>query len=101
VLLHDVVPVLFLIYWGAYVPRGAVRWIGIIHWCTYPIVYFVYAMLRGALTHFYPYPFIDVAHLGYARVLGNAIGMLVGFILIAALLVAFKNFAATRRFVKA
>jgi hypothetical protein len=101
VLLHDVVPTLFLIYWAATVPRGSLRWSGIAYWCIYPIMYFCYIMLRGVLTHYYPYPFIDVGHLGYAQVVINALGMLLGFVLIAILLTAFKNFGAERQPIKA
>ena len=37
----------------------------------FPVVYTVASLVRGALSHLYPYPFIDVAALGYQRVLGN------------------------------
>lgn len=35
----------------------------------------------------YPYPFLDVGPLGYSRVLVNAVGLLLGFTLIALMLV--------------
>ena len=84
-LLHDVVPLLFAGYaWvlsqeriGAFVPRLA--------WALWPVAFFVYALVRGALSGFYPYPFINVAHLGYGGVLVNAIGILVGYFVLSAL----------------
>ena len=45
------------------------------------------ALVRGALIGRYPYPFIDVGALGYGRVLVNSVGVLLGFILIALILV--------------
>ncbi len=48
-------------------------------WCLYPIVYFVYALVRGEILGSYPYPFIDVTEIGYSRALVNAMGLLVGF----------------------
>ena len=51
-------------------------------WSLYPLAYFGYALLRGEWIGFYPYPFIDVTALGYARVLGNALVMLVAFLLL-------------------
>ena len=45
-----------------------------------------YAMARGAITGFYPYPFIDVPALGIARVIVNALAILAGFFAIAILL---------------
>ncbi|EQD46143.1 hypothetical protein B1B_12734 [mine drainage metagenome] len=51
----------------------------------------MYALLRGAWLGRYPYPFIDVAQLGYARVALNAAGMLIVFLLIAAGLIALNR----------
>lgn len=85
--LHDVMPILFLLYWWLAVPTGAVRWSDIPRWCLYPAGYFLYALVRGALIGRYPYPFIDVGALGYGQVLINATGLLLGFTVIASILV--------------
>ncbi len=88
VLLHYVMPVLFLVYWWVAVPRGDVRWRHVSRWMLYPVLYFLYAMVRGALSAVYPYPFIDASELGYTRALANAVGILLGFSAVALLLVA-------------
>ncbi|SFU56692.1 Pr6Pr family membrane protein [Pseudomonas sp. OV546] len=82
-LLHDVMPVLFLIYWWRCVPKGHLRFRHIGAWVIYPLVYFAYALLRGDLLGQYQYPFIDVSTLGYPQVFVNAGGILLGFVLIA------------------
>ncbi|OAE14185.1 hypothetical protein AZH11_02410 [Pseudomonas simiae] len=82
-LLHDVMPVLFLIYWWRYVPKGTLRLKHIAGWVIYPLVYFAYVLLRGHLLGQYQYPFIDVDSLGYPQVFANAGGILAGFIVIA------------------
>lgn len=82
-LLHDVMPVLFIIYWGLWVPKGTLRLAHIGLWMIYPLVYFAYILLRGDLLAAYPYPFIDVASLGYPKVFINAAGVLAGFVGIA------------------
>lgn len=82
-LLHDVMPVLFIGYWWFCVPKGGLRLRHIGLWMLYPLVYFGYILLRGNLLAAYPYPFIDVATLGYPQVLINAGGILAGFVGIA------------------
>lgn len=82
-LLHDVMPVLFLIYWWRCVPKGHLRFRHIGAWVIYPLVYFAYALLRGDLLGQYQYPFIGVSTLGYPQVFVNAGGILLGFVLIA------------------
>ena len=82
-LLHDVIPVLFFIYWWRSVPKGSLRLKHIGAWVLYPLVYFAYVLLRGHLLGQYQYPFIDVDALGYPQVFVNAGGILAGFIVIA------------------
>ncbi|WP_438870392.1 Pr6Pr family membrane protein [Pseudomonas sp. L1(2025)] len=82
-LLHDVLPVLFVIYWWQCVPKGALRFKHIGVWVIYPLVYFGYVLLRGHLLGQYQYPFIDVDSLGYPQVFVNAGGILAGFVGIA------------------
>ncbi|RKS23418.1 hypothetical protein BJ917_2474 [Pseudomonas sp. WPR_5_2] len=81
-LLHDVMPLLFLVYWWCWVRKGTLRLRHIALWMIYPLVYFAYSMLRGHLLATYPYPFIDVGKLGYPQVFVNAAGLLAGFVLI-------------------
>ncbi|MGR4039091.1 Pr6Pr family membrane protein [Pseudomonas sp. 910_21] len=85
-LLHDVMPVLFLIYWWCCVPKGRLRLRHIGLWMLYPMLYFAYLLLRGDLLGLYPYPFIAVDKLGYPQVLLNALGILAGFVLVSLLL---------------
>ena len=82
-LLHDVMPVLFLVYWWRCVPKGTLQLKHIGAWVIYPLVYFAYVLLRGHLLGQYQYPFIDVDTLGYPHVFVNAGGILAGFVVIA------------------
>ena len=95
-LLHDVMPLLFLAYWWLYVPKGSLRLKHLPLWLIYPLVYFAYALLRGHLLGAYAYPFIDVALLGYPQVFINAGGILLGFVLIALLVIGIDRWQSAR-----
>ncbi len=87
VMLHYVVPILYLTYWLLAIPVHGIRWSDLSRWTLYPIGYFAYALLRGALLQTYPYPFIDVTTLGYGGVFLNALAILAAYLLVATLLV--------------
>ncbi len=73
-LLHDVMPVLYALYWWCEVPKGRLRLWHLLVWAVYPATYFAYALWRGSEIGVYAYPFIDVASLGYGQVVLNALG---------------------------
>ena len=79
IVLHDAIPVLYPLYWLVLLPKGSLRWSDPAWWLIYPVLYFLYSMLRGAAFGIYLYPFIDVAQLGVARAWGNAIVLLAIF----------------------
>jgi len=95
-LLHDVMPLLYLGYWWCCVAKGSLRWWHLPVWLIYPLVYFIYALLRGHLLGAYAYPFIDVATLGYPQVLINAGGILAGFVLIGSLIIGLDRWQSAR-----
>ena len=83
VLLHYAVPLAALSWWLALPPRGRIDAAAPLRWLLWPAAYSAYALVRGSMTGFYPYPFIDVASLGMARVLLNAAGLMLAFVLAA------------------
>lgn len=93
-LLHDVMPALYALYWWFEVPKGRLRlhYLGL--WAFYPAAYFAYALWRGSEIGVYAYPFIDVATLGYAQVMINALGVLAGFWAIAGVLLMLDRWRA-------
>jgi hypothetical protein len=86
--LHTVVPVLYLLNWLVFVPRATLRYTQPAWWLIYPMIYISWTLLRGAFIGLYPYPFADVATLGYPRAIFNAILFLIGFYLLGLLAVA-------------
>lgn len=71
-LLHVAMPLLYLATWWIAGRGRAVLPSRLLAWMAYPAGYLAYALGRAALDGRYPYPFLDVATLGWARVLGNA-----------------------------
>ena len=77
--LHDAIPLLYPFYWLAFLRKGMLRWSDPAWWLVFPVLYFLYSMLRGAAFGIYLYPFFDVAQLGFARVTMNGIVLLAVF----------------------
>jgi hypothetical protein len=78
-LLHDVIPVLYLLFWVFLVEKGRLRWQDAPAWLMYPLAYVVYTLARGAMTNWYPYPFLDVTQLGYLAVFWHVVLLTGGF----------------------
>lgn len=99
-LLHYVTPALAVIDWLVF-DRDirAPRWRAALTWLAYPVIYLVFALVRGALLppdawKRYPYPFLDADRLGYAGVAYVATGLAVGFILLGLTLIALRRVTA-------
>jgi hypothetical protein len=78
--LHTAVPLAYLAWWLAFA-RKDVTAADLPKWLVYPGAYAVYALIRGALTGFYPYPFLNAAALGPALLVLNLALMLAAFAL--------------------
>jgi hypothetical protein len=79
-LLHVVVPLLAVVGWVAFGPRGRVRGRDVLAALVFPVVWLGYTLVRGAVTGFYPYPFLDVDDRGYAAVAVACLGIAVLFV---------------------
>jgi hypothetical protein len=87
-LLHSVIPVFFILYWLIFVPKAELQWKNVFPCLIYPVVYILFVLFRGALSGFYPYPFINVNSLGFNKVLLNSGGLLIVFLGLSLLFVA-------------
>jgi hypothetical protein len=83
VVMHYIVPALFVIYSVIVLQRPNLRWTAPLWWSLYPVVYFVYVLVRGEMIGRYPYGFINVLQLGYAMTLRNAVLLWVAFLVLA------------------
>ena len=78
--LHGVTPALVVLFWLACVPRGGLRPRDVGPWAAAPLLYFAYALARGAADGIYPYPFLDVPRIGWAATALDAALIAVGFL---------------------
>lgn len=95
-LLHSVIPVLFFVYWWLFRSRAALRWKNIFPWLLLPLFYCIYTLVRGRLSGYYPYPFMDAGQLGMSKVLINIGAMLILFLVISLFLVGISKVRSPR-----
>ena len=51
-------------------PRPRITWSAVAWAFVWPVAWIVYTFVRGAVTGWYPYPFMNAAELGYPRAVG-------------------------------
>lgn len=90
-LLHVGVPVAYLLFWFAAGQEERLSWKQMPPWLIFPAVYLVYSLIRGAMTGWYPYPFLNAARLGYAKVAFNALGVLLAILITGTGLIALNR----------
>lgn len=78
-LLHTLIPLACIAYWWLMVPKRTLRYQQVGAWLLFPVGYIVFVAVSGAISGFYPYPFVDVTRLGYPRALLNAVGLMMIF----------------------
>ncbi|KKB09852.1 Pr6Pr family membrane protein [Devosia chinhatensis] len=87
-ILHYIAPVLYVAWWAITQRHGSLRWSSLPMMLVPTLVYFVYAMARGAWVQEYPYPILNAVRLGYGQVGINAIYMSLFLAVLAALVIA-------------
>jgi hypothetical protein len=82
---HYAVPIAMVVGWLLFGPRRRIdaRTVGLAS--VWPIAWFGYTLIHGAISHWYPYPFVDVTTHGYGRVLANAVLVLLVLLAVTAL----------------
>jgi hypothetical protein len=90
-------PVVLVADWLLDPPRHRLAFGMVAAWISFPLVWFVYTLTRGAAVDWYPYPFVNVDELGLGGVLVRAMVLFVGFALAAGALLLLGNRLAVRR----
>jgi hypothetical protein len=94
--LHRVMPVVMVADWllfppSTHIPVRAAAW-----WLAYPLAWTAYTLVRGAITDWYPYPFLDPSVHGATGVAGYAVGIAVAFGAVIALVAWVGNVRRAR-----
>lgn len=85
---HVVAPALYVLDWLLFVPKGTLEFRSAFVWLGFPLLYAGYSLAHGAVTGFYPYPFLDVTTLGYEQVLINMALLVAVFAVLGLLVIA-------------
>jgi len=80
---HQVMPAVVLIDWFLMPPARRIGVRRAMSWLIIPVVYLVYSEVRGAVVHWYPYPFLDPRPHGVLHVVVSCVGVAVGFVVVA------------------
>lgn len=84
-LLHTIIPLFMLGYWFFNVRKEDLLLKPLFKWLIYPSIYLMFVTLRGYMSGYYPYPFLNIEEIGYEKALVN-IGLI--FTLTIAMLIA-------------
>ncbi|MHA4895819.1 Pr6Pr family membrane protein [Pedobacter sp. PWIIR3] len=90
-ILHTVSPLTYLFYWVIFVPKTKIKWSSLLPWAIFPLLYLFYCLIRGAISGYYPYPFIDVSKFGYGQVMINSVGVTVLFLVLSSILIGISR----------
>ncbi len=84
---HYISPWATLIGWLIFGPRPRMTWMTLPLAFIWPVLWLVYTFVHGAVTGWYPYPFLDVTEIGFADSLRNSLVVLAIGVVIAVILV--------------
>ena len=95
--LHDINPILYVVFWFLFVPKSTVQWRNLPAWLIYPFVYIVFVLVQGAISNWYPYPFLEVGKLGYPQVLLTTVILAAGVCVASAVFIGIARLTQRNR----
>jgi hypothetical protein len=84
-IIHTIVPIMALLGWIIFGPRGHVSKRIIAISTLFPLAWLGFTFVRGGIIHWYPYEFIDVVKQGYPKTLLYVTAITAMFLVIASL----------------
>jgi hypothetical protein len=90
-LLHSLDPAMFILFWLIFIPKTKLLWAKAINWLLYPLLYCFYVLIRGAISGYYPYSFIDGNKLSYEQIFINSVFLLFAFLSVGLLFIGISR----------
>ena len=90
-ILHTATPAAYLIDLALRGGQGEARWIAAAKAMAFPALFGVWTLVHGALSGFYPYPFMNVTKRGYPAVVLTMVEMSLAFALVALIFVVLSR----------
>jgi hypothetical protein len=88
---HELMPLVMVADWLLNPPAERLTLRQGALWLSFPLLWIVYTIIRGAIVNHYPYPFVNPANGGYASVTVYCVAILVAMLAVSALTVALAN----------
>lgn len=96
-LVHVATPILALVFWLVFVPKGRLRTGDPIRWTVLPLLYLGYYFVRGGLTGTYSYPFMDPPRNGWSSALTGMLGCAALFLILGTLVLVLDRWLGRAR----
>lgn len=93
-ILHTITPAAFLLDFAVRGGEGPTRGMAALKAMAFPALFGAWTMAHGAVSGFYPYPFMDIGKRGYPAVLVTIVEMGLAFAVICLIFVAFLRVRA-------
>ena len=87
IITHYAIPLAFLIDSLFTEKTIKYKWLNLVFWVIYPVLYLLFAITHGKLTGDYLYPFLDVNELGVGYFILVVVILLIGFLALGSLLI--------------
>jgi hypothetical protein len=88
---HELMPLVMFADWLIVSPASRLTLRQSLLWLTFPFVWIVYTLIRGAAINWYPYPFLNPANGGYASVTVYCVAIFVFLLVLCAVVVWLGN----------
>jgi hypothetical protein len=100
-IVHVVFPLAVIADWLVDPPSTRIDFAGALRWLIYPLAWLAYTLVRGAVTGWYPYPFLDPANGGWGSVAVYVLGIFVFGLVVMTVLRLAGNALRGRRLIPA